>query len=195
MRHGNKKTHWIWYIFPQLRGISLSINSMYYGISSRAEAEAYIMHPILGPRLTEITQIVLSHLAQPQCKLHTVMNTTIDAKKICVVWHFLPRWHRMCTTCRHHGLGYFWKQPIKLLLLREHKDTNVHILLSKCSVCGNNTTFIPHPPTKKLPPQSPHHERIAGVMHGRYAAGNDCINDRTPSGMANSWSGLYSMLL
>jgi uncharacterized protein (DUF1810 family) len=81
MRHGNKKTHWIWYIFPQLRGISLSINSMKYGIANRAEAEAYIMHPILGPRLTEMTQIILSHLTQSQRKLHTVMNTTIDAKK------------------------------------------------------------------------------------------------------------------
>ena len=39
MRHGNKKTHWIWYIFLQLRGISLSINSMKYGIANRAEAD------------------------------------------------------------------------------------------------------------------------------------------------------------
>ena len=81
MRHGNKKTHWIWYIFPQLHGISLSINSMKYGIANRAEAEAYIMHPILGPRLTEMTRIVLSHLTQSHSKLHTMMNTTIDAKK------------------------------------------------------------------------------------------------------------------
>lgn len=53
----------------------------------------------------------------------------------------------MCTTCRHHGLENFWTQPIKLLLLRENKDTNVHILLSKCLVCGNN----PHLPQKNHP--------------------------------------------
>ena len=60
VRNGRKTGHWIWYIFPQMKGLGESAASKYYGIVNREEAKAYIEHPILGPRLIEITQAYLA---------------------------------------------------------------------------------------------------------------------------------------
>ncbi len=54
---GRKTGHWMWFIFPQLRGLGSSAMSHKYGISSPKEAEAYLNHPILGPRLVECTRL------------------------------------------------------------------------------------------------------------------------------------------
>lgn len=58
VKAGKKKTHWMWYIFPQLFGLGKSEKSKYYGIQNREEAKAYINHPILRDRLVEITHAV-----------------------------------------------------------------------------------------------------------------------------------------
>jgi uncharacterized protein (DUF1810 family) len=58
LRKGQKRTHWIWFIFPQLRGLGYSQMASRYGIASRTEAEAYLAHAILGPRLRECTELV-----------------------------------------------------------------------------------------------------------------------------------------
>lgn len=57
---GAKQSHWIWYIFPQMRGLGYSATSLRYGITSRAEAEAYLAHPVLGPRLVHATRLMLA---------------------------------------------------------------------------------------------------------------------------------------
>lgn len=59
VRNGRKVTHWIWYIFPQLRGLGMSYNSHYYGIEGLQEAREYLNHPLLGQRLREITEAFL----------------------------------------------------------------------------------------------------------------------------------------
>ena len=59
VKNGKKLTHWIWYIFPQLKGLGTSNNSRYYGLDGIDEARAYLAHPILGARLREITTAVL----------------------------------------------------------------------------------------------------------------------------------------
>lgn len=61
LRLGKKRGHWMWFIFPQLRGLGQSPTSWYYGISCLGEAEDYIRHEVLGPRLIECTRTVLSH--------------------------------------------------------------------------------------------------------------------------------------
>lgn len=61
LRAGRKRSHWMWFMFPQLRGLGASAMSQAYGIASRAEAEAYLADPVLGPRLTELFEIVLAH--------------------------------------------------------------------------------------------------------------------------------------
>jgi uncharacterized protein (DUF1810 family) len=59
IRSGRKRTHWMWYIFPQLAGLGVSATSMKYAIKSVGEAEAYLRHPVLGVRLTESMGAVL----------------------------------------------------------------------------------------------------------------------------------------
>ena len=56
IRSGRKQSHWMWYIFPQFDGLGVSSASRRYAIKSAAEAEAYLRHPILGPRLVEIAE-------------------------------------------------------------------------------------------------------------------------------------------
>jgi uncharacterized protein (DUF1810 family) len=58
LRHGQKQGHWMWFIFPQLRGLGSSAMATKFGISSRQEADAYLSHPVLGPRLEECTRLV-----------------------------------------------------------------------------------------------------------------------------------------
>jgi uncharacterized protein (DUF1810 family) len=55
---GRKRSHWMWFIFPQIKGLGSSEMSRRYAISSREEAAAYLMHPLLGPRLRECTRLV-----------------------------------------------------------------------------------------------------------------------------------------
>ena len=59
LRAGTKMGHWMWFIFPQIRGLGRSPTSIEYAISSLDEAQAYLQHPVLGPRLKECTQLVL----------------------------------------------------------------------------------------------------------------------------------------
>ena len=60
LKRGRKVHHWIWYIFPQLSGLGHSETSRFYGISTLDEAKAYLRHPVLGARLRECTDLVLS---------------------------------------------------------------------------------------------------------------------------------------
>jgi len=60
VRNGQKVSHWMWYIFPQLRGLGQSETALRYGILNLAEARAYLEHPMLGPRLIAISQAALS---------------------------------------------------------------------------------------------------------------------------------------
>lgn len=60
VKEGRKTSHWIWWIFPQMKGLGSSYNSNYYGISGLEEARAYLDHPVLGQRLREITGVLLN---------------------------------------------------------------------------------------------------------------------------------------
>ena len=62
---GRKRSHWMWFIFPQLRGLGHSETSRFYGIASLAEARAYLADDVLGTRLCECTELVNSHAGQP----------------------------------------------------------------------------------------------------------------------------------
>ena len=62
VRSGKKQSHWVWYIFPQMRGLGRSYFAQLYGISDREEAVAYLNHEVLGPRLREITSALLDHV-------------------------------------------------------------------------------------------------------------------------------------
>jgi len=59
LQAGEKMSHWMWFIFPQIRGLGRSPVSIEFAISGREEALAYLQHPVLGPRLKECTHLVL----------------------------------------------------------------------------------------------------------------------------------------
>ena len=61
LRNGRKTSHWMWFIFPQIAGLGRSAMAQAYAISDLSEAQAYLAHPVLGPRLIECAEIVVSH--------------------------------------------------------------------------------------------------------------------------------------
>ena len=60
LARGAKASHWMWFVFPQLKGLGRSAIAQHYGIASREEAQAYWRHPVLGPRLKECTELVVA---------------------------------------------------------------------------------------------------------------------------------------
>lgn len=61
IKNGEKESHWMWYIFPQLRGLGKSQMAYAYGINGLEEAKAYLAHPVLSARLIEISEALLEH--------------------------------------------------------------------------------------------------------------------------------------
>ena len=78
MVKGRKMNHWIWYIFPQIKGLGHSPNAQFYGIRDLDEAREYLAHPVLGQRLREITNAVLTHKGED---IYEIMGSSIDALK------------------------------------------------------------------------------------------------------------------
>ena len=60
IRNGKKRSHWMWYIFPQLTGLGRSGTAKLYGIKNAEEAKSYLQHPLLGKRLEEISNVLLN---------------------------------------------------------------------------------------------------------------------------------------
>src|SRR3954447_17701261 len=60
LKAGRKRSHWMWFVFPQLRGLGHSPTAEFYGLRSLDEARAYLAHPVLGPRLILCTETVLA---------------------------------------------------------------------------------------------------------------------------------------
>ena len=74
---GRKRSHWMWFIFPQLRGLGRSAMAERYGIASAAEAAAYWRHPLLGPRLKACTELML---ANKDPSAHGILGSPDDMK-------------------------------------------------------------------------------------------------------------------
>ena len=82
LKDGRKTGHWIWWIFPQLKGLGTSHNSTYYGLADEAEARAYIQHPVLGARYRECIAVVHRHLCQDRVNPEVLMGSEIDVLKL-----------------------------------------------------------------------------------------------------------------
>jgi uncharacterized protein (DUF1810 family) len=79
LREGRKRSHWIWFVFPQIAGLGSSPISQAYAIRSLDEARAYLAHPTLGPRLQESTEALLSNA--PELSAEQILGT-IDSIKV-----------------------------------------------------------------------------------------------------------------
>lgn len=78
LRQGRKQSHWMWFIFPQLRGLGRSEMSHHYGIADLDEARRYLAHPVLGPRLVTCCEAVLAH---PDLTAEVIFGA-VDAGKL-----------------------------------------------------------------------------------------------------------------
>jgi uncharacterized protein (DUF1810 family) len=74
---GAKKSHWMWFVFPQIAGLGHSPTAQFYAIAALEEARAYAAHPVLGPRLLECTRLVLAHSGTP---IEEIFGTPDDLK-------------------------------------------------------------------------------------------------------------------
>ncbi len=79
LKEGRKQSHWIWYIFPQQKGLGHSYNSKYYGLDGEGEARAYVEHEILGDRLRECCKALLLHKDKD---IKYIMGSGIDVLKL-----------------------------------------------------------------------------------------------------------------
>lgn len=78
LQQGHKRTHWIWYVLPQLRALGRSQMAQHYGLADAREAAAYAAHPVLGPRLVQCVRALLAH---PQRSAVQMLGET-DAMKL-----------------------------------------------------------------------------------------------------------------
>ena len=78
LRDGHKRTHWIWFVLPQLRGLGRSELAHRYGLADADEARAYLAHPVLGPRLLACVQALLVH----RDRTADAMLGSVDAMKL-----------------------------------------------------------------------------------------------------------------
>lgn len=74
---GRKQSHWMWFIFPQVIGLGLSAMAQRYAVKSKVEAQAYLAHNLLGPRLIECTRLVV---AVPQRSITAILGQPDDVK-------------------------------------------------------------------------------------------------------------------
>lgn len=77
LRAGRKRSHWMWFVFPQHRALGLSATAKHYGIASMAEARAYLDHPVLGARLRECCRLVLGIAGR---SAHDIFGSPDDLK-------------------------------------------------------------------------------------------------------------------
>ena len=121
VRAGRKRSHWMWFVFPQLRGLGHSAMAERYGIASRDEALAYLDHPLLGPRLVACTTLVT---AVSDRSLNAILGSPDDLK-FCssmtlfaqVATGLAPRVTVFADALRVHGDGR--RDPRTLALLQQ----------------------------------------------------------------------------
>ena len=82
LKAGQKTGHWIWWVFPQLKGLGTSENSFIYGLDDEVEARAYLTHLVLGARYRECVEVVHSHLHKGGVSPLTLMGSEIDVVKL-----------------------------------------------------------------------------------------------------------------
>lgn len=80
LKNGQKCSHWIWFIFPQQKGLGRSSYSEFYGLDGSDEAKAYLEHPLLGTRLRECCRLLMSHIGKKA--VEDIMGSRIDVLKL-----------------------------------------------------------------------------------------------------------------
>ena len=140
IKKGQKMGHWIWYIFPQIKGLGHSFNSEFYGVSGKEEAKAYLQHPVLGERLREITQAFLD------CDNPSAINIfgVLDAMKVqsCMTLFDLVSPNDIFNDVldKYYG-GKRCQKTIWRLDFRDNKLKN-HVKLSKLTITKEGAIIL-----------------------------------------------------
>jgi len=95
LRAGRKASHWMWFVFPQLRGLGHSERAQRYGLAGLAEARDYLAHPVLGPRLRECTGLVLASEGRTAAELFGPVDALKFRSSMTLFKHAAPeesRW-------------------------------------------------------------------------------------------------------
>ncbi|HHY49683.1 MAG TPA: DUF1810 domain-containing protein [Alphaproteobacteria bacterium] len=95
LRAGRKASHWMWFVFPQLRGLGHSERAQRYGLAGLAEAQDYLAHPVLGPRLRECTGLVLASEGRTAAELFGPVDALKFRSSMTLFKHAAPeesRW-------------------------------------------------------------------------------------------------------
>jgi uncharacterized protein (DUF1810 family) len=103
LRSGRKRSHWMWYIFPQYRGLGSSSITRRYAMGSLDEARAFLQHPVLGPRLLECARVLLAH---PDLSAKAILGSPDDLKLRSCATLFAQDQHRgRCSRSSWGGSG------------------------------------------------------------------------------------------
>lgn len=140
IKQGRKRSHWIWYVFPQIKGLGHSYRSEYFGISCKEEAESYLSHPVLGVRLREITKALL------ECKNPSVYNIfgDHDAAKVqsCMtLFDIVSPDDIFNDVLWKYYEGKRCEKTVRRFDLREGKDKNA-IRTSRLRICKDYTVEL-----------------------------------------------------
>lgn len=119
LEEGRKRSHWIWFVFPQLKGLGSSANAQFYGIASLAEAQAYLAHPLLGRRLEHVTRLMCESAHSP----HDVLGSPDDLKF----------WSSMTLFSRAAGSDSLFRRAIDTLYGGEEDALTVALLAGQLS--------------------------------------------------------------
>lgn len=105
LERGRKRSHWIWFVFPQMKGLGYSYNSNYYGITCREEAEAYLENKILNERLRKVCRILLEQVRGGR-SVHQILGGIIHTRLSLASRSLMPY-------CPMISLRNVWRYAIK----------------------------------------------------------------------------------
>ena len=137
---GQKRGHWIWYIFPQIKGLGHSYNSEFYGISGTEEAKAYLNHPVLGQRLREITSALLN-CGNPSASDILGFPDDLKVRSCMTLFDLVSPKDIFNDVLEKYYEGKRCEKTIWRLGIREDKSKNA-IKLSKLTVSKDCTLFL-----------------------------------------------------
>ena len=137
---GQKRGHWIWYIFPQIKGLGHSYNSEFYGISGTEEAKAYLNHPVLGQRLREIASALLN-CGNPSASDILGFPDDLKVRSCMTLFDLVSPNGIFSDVLEKYYEGKRCEKTIWRLGIRENKSKNA-IKLSKLTISKDCTLFL-----------------------------------------------------
>lgn len=140
IKEGHKQGHWIWYVFPQIKGLGHSQNSEFYGISGKDEAKAYLEHPVLGKRLRDITKALLECL-NPSAYNILSFPDVLKVQSCMTLFDLVSPNDIFNDVLDKYYEGKRCVKTIKRLGFREEKLKN-RIVLSKLTIKKDSTVIL-----------------------------------------------------